>query len=506
VWPEFNARGDRFLCQQVWDREKEQALLWFQGGSMHSLVRSLPALLLAVFLQACGTASSIPELPDQLLNEEGILVARVYMPGNQVWQNSRVTIDGHTWNMSLRDGYLAVPLRPGSHTLNSLRVEGWQSVSNGFDDVEVRTVKGGGGGYRPPIYTYTPGSTVYYTTLPVNRVFTIETGIITNLGMLTFLVDDSDKEKKKFFTIATDNSADMRRFLEANYPKLMSTIDSSKIKLDPAKYLDPKKLPELRRTISAREALSGRVIPYGRDMLSYGGLGSITVFKMGPDGKFSGADVLDTGTMADVVDVRVDGNRATFLTSDATLLYLDDGKLERRPLPFNRHTVRMHRFGSSGLAVIDNRLRISTSNDLGRSWKDYTGAQIETPSGAIGVANGKAGFYVFSPNRGSPTSVIYRPNDSDNYRLFSTPTRGTIPSHVTGRLVERPEGLYLVYWGNQSFHVLQNGRPLWFLHNKPDRTCKELMFDDAKNTLRTKCDSGTYESNDTGATWVGPKA
>jgi hypothetical protein len=464
-----------------------------------------PALLVTLLLQACAPRSSIPDLPEQIVNEDGILVARAYMPGNRIWKNAQVSIDGYLRDASLRDGYLAITLPPGSHKLNHLRISGWQTSRSEFEGDGIRLVRGGGG-YRPPVYTYTPGSTTYYTTLPINRSFTIESGKITNLGMLVFLVDSKDSEKKQFFTVTTDNSADMKRFLAANYPKLMASVGAQNVRLDAPKLLEAEKLPELRKVICARESLAGRVIPVGRDMVSFGGLGALTLFKAGPDGKLASADVLDTGTLADMVDARLDGNRVFLMSADATLFVLENGKLQRTPLPYNRHMVKLYRFGATGLAVIDNRFRISTSSDLGRSWTDYSGAQLEIPSSDIGVFGGKTGFYVWSPSQGVPTALVFRPYDSAAYRKYELPSRGDIYAENFSRLVERPDGLYLVYAGSRSFHVLPDGKPLWLKNEKPDSSCRELMFDDAQNVIRTKCDSGTFESRDAGVSWRIPGA
>src|SRR5712692_4798404 len=156
----------------------------FWGDLMLRRLLATAVLLWFIVLQGCVTTSSIPELPSSL-GEDGLLVARLYVPGSAAWQNGSINIDGKLYGANLRDGYIAIALRPGDHNFVQLRVEGLHLSSYQSQESDIQKVAGRVGVYRAPTYYYTPGSsyTVYYTTLAVNRRFTIEAGKLTNLGL-----------------------------------------------------------------------------------------------------------------------------------------------------------------------------------------------------------------------------------------------------------------------------------------------------------------------------------
>jgi hypothetical protein len=190
---------------------------------------------LCTAFQGCSTPSVIPELP-RTLADKGLLVARLYVPGSSLWDNAQINIDGKLSGANLRDGYVAIALPPGEHKFVQLRVEGQQLTRYDPKDQSFLKAKGGGGYH----YYYIPGGStiIHFTTLSVNRTFTIEAGRITNLGLIVYLsADDPAKQRatvdqrKEYYTIPVDNNAEISTYLETNYPDLMATLQDRAPKL-----------------------------------------------------------------------------------------------------------------------------------------------------------------------------------------------------------------------------------------------------------------------------------
>jgi hypothetical protein len=74
---------------------------------------------------------------------QGLLVARLYVPGTLAWESARVNIDGRLYSASVRDGYIGIaqkalnwPQRLTDRTTNSL------AHSNGSMCPSLRPVGG----------------------------------------------------------------------------------------------------------------------------------------------------------------------------------------------------------------------------------------------------------------------------------------------------------------------------------------------------------------------------
>jgi hypothetical protein len=459
-------------------------------------------LLCAAALCGCASKSSIPTLPDKL-TAEGILVARMYMPGSASWDNAQVNIDGKLRASGMRDGFIAIALAPGEHDFVQLRVEGRIFSHNDALESPVRKVRGGGG-YRAPSYYYVPGgtTTTYFTTLSVGRKFTIEAGKITNLGLIIYLSDPKlGPASKQYRAVALDNSAEIGYYLETNYPALMATLGDRTPKLAPGNYVDVKKLPELRRYIAALESRSKKIIEGQGASVLYGDAGTLVAAKpKGSSGDLS-FEVLDTGTLANIVDARRDGNRLVFLSSDAKLLTFEGGKLSQTSIPYRIHPVKMNSIGKNNIAIVDNRMSIVSSQDGGANWSKYDGARIQTPRSDIGMVTDANGAYVYLGTKGIPKPILYLRAGQSTPQLIDSPAPSqTITDASFNLVIPRESGLFIVY-SKSEFHYRPASTGTWLLYSKPGQTCKAIGFDDAGVELSVECGGVKYESGDSGRSW-----
>ncbi|MFL6624192.1 MAG: hypothetical protein ACJ8J7_06215 [Sulfurifustaceae bacterium] len=459
----------------------------------------------------CVTNQSIPDLP-ATLGDQGLMVARLYVPGTLAWENARINIDGKLYPASLREGYVAVALDAGEHDFVQLRVEGQQLSRYEPDDAALRKVRGGGGGgYRAPVYV--PGSsyTVYFTTLTVNRHFKVEAGKIVNLGLIVYVPAREDANQKnattgkgkQFYTVTLDNNVEMSSYLRTNYPTLMASLKDSSITMAPATYLEANRLPDLRRLIASHEITKGRLVASSGLTAAYGDAGTIVVFKSGgKDGKLS-ADVLDTGTLTNIVDAQPDGDRLVFLAADGKVYTFEQGKLSKTAIPFPLHAVRLGVMRSHALAVVDNRLRIAMSSDGGTSWTKYEGSMVEKPRSDMGVASDGEGVYVYAGNRGLPSSILYlRPNDAKAQVIPGPVQNAAIPSTSFSYPVARESGIFLIYKERDFYFRSRTPGEGWSVRSKPGNGCRPIVFDTTGRKLKVECDGASYESDNGGSTWT----
>lgn len=466
---------------------------------------------LALFgLLGCVSTSSIPELPESL-DGDGLLVGKIYMPGSYRWNDSQITINGRVHNASLRDGYLAMRLSPGEYTIQNLRAHGWnEKVSQRAQESPFVPVKGGGGGggrggsYRVPTYTYVPGSSSvsYYTILPINQKFTIEANRITSIGMYVFLTDP--KEPKKFSTVKLENAREMSHFLDTNYPGLMASLADRNLLSAPANYLEAARLPELRQSIASREARAGRFYSVRNVAVAYGSAGTVVTLTPDASGKKEAppkVKVLDTGTLADIKQFQVQGDRLSFLTADAQVLILENGQLLRRVIPYRVQPQRFRRFSDKGMLVVDNRRRFLTSQDDGLTWTHDESAMLEKPSNRLEVIAARDAAYVYS-TRGVPDEILLRHYRQPIHQILPGPREtGRIPGNHYPLLRVTDAGLYIDYRA-RDFHFKPNGQADWQLRAAPAEKCGLLAIDPAGRVLTVTCNKENYRSDDGGQTWV----
>lgn len=445
------------------------------------------------------------------------MVARLYVPGTIAWENARVNIDGKFYPASLREGYVAVALPPGEHNFVQLRVEGQQLSRYEPDEAAFRKVRGGGGGgggYRAPVYVPGGSYMVYFTTLSVNRHFKVEAGKIINLGLIVYMPVPQDPNKqtatsapsKEYYAITLDNNVEMSTYLRTNYPALMASLKDSSITMAPAKYLEAARLPDLRRLIASHEITKGRIVAgSGGVTAAYGDAGTIVVFKPGgKDGKLV-PQVLDTGTLTNIVDGHPDGNRMVFLAADGKVYTFEQDKLSTGAIPFAVHAVRFSILRNHALAVVDNRLRVAMSTDGGATWTKYEGSMIDKPRSDMGVASDGEGIYVYAGNRGVPSSILYLRPDEPKPRVIPGPPPNAntgIPTTSFSYPVARESGLFLIYKERDFYFRSRATNDNWSLRSKPGTSCHPIVFDDSGRKLKVECDGAKYESDNAGTTWT----
>ena len=470
------------------------------------------------FLHGCASKQTLPELP-QAIGDKGLLVARLYILGMQSMENASVNIDGRVRSSALRDGYIAIPLEPGDHQLVALRAEGRQLASAAIEEESpFRKVRGGGGGGSH--YIYVPGGsyTIYYTTLAVDRSFHIEPGKVTNLGLIVYIPVRDDPSKKRatvndsrqFNVVALDNSSELKTFLATNYPELVSTLSSPDISLAPAKYFDVKLLPDLRRVIAYYESSGPHRVVTASATAVYGRAGTVAILKKPDDGRQPSprdVEIVDTGTLADIVGAVPVGDGFTFLTSDGELLSLNGATLGRTRLPYRIQPVSLHALGKTGMVIVDNHMRMLTTRSPGDKWVSFDDALDKTPRTDIDVVADDDGVYVSLGRTGLPSSLYYVKADESIPSAIPTAIRD-IPGTVIiayHSLVARDVGLFVMFSG-PDFYFWSKTTRNWELRSLPPGHCQPVQFDDTGRNLSVECGGIIYGSGDSGASWTKPHA
>ena len=473
------------------------------------ILSTLVAGALLVAAQGC-VKSSIPQLPKALDPEEGLLVARLYVPGLQGLENASIDVDGSLRNSAMSDGYIAIPLQAGEHTLKKVRAEGHLLARAVEREAPIRLARGA----AAPSYIYVPGSSrqIHYTTLSIDRTFRIEPGRITNLGLLVYLpvVEKSDTKKatanesRQFNVVLVDNGAETRSFLETNYPELVGSLQNRDLILAPAKYLPADKLPELRRAIAYHESRGPHVVASETTAVVYGRAGTLVALSKGKtDPAQPSVQVLDTGTLADILGGVRYGDRFTFVTSDGKVLTWEGGAVGQAALPGRSQPVGIYTVGARGLMVVDNRMRIFTAREPGAPWEEYAGKLIDTPRSDIAVASDAEGAYISLGTKDAPRSLSYLRAGASAPATIPPPLPelgGSGPFFM----VARRAGLFVLY-GSESFLFLRKADLRWNAHKKPEaQGCKPMRIDDEGKEIVVECGGGTYRSTDSGSTWIRP--
>lgn len=430
-------------------------------------VAALPTLLLS----ACVSTSPVPELPDTIA-DQGIAVAKIYVPGNSNWTDTQIYLDKRLRSDALRGGYIAIALDPGEHNLEYLRRLSHTTA-----------------GYQSTTY--------HYRMLPINRKFSVESGKVTDLGLIIALTDI--KDATKFLSVTVDNRAEVRRYLEANYPGLMASLKDREPQLAPHKYLDDKNLTTLRRQVAVREALGGKLKP-GMDYIA-GDAGTLAQIKYDAKGKISGIDILDTGTLAEILGPRQNGDTTAFLGTDGQLILIRKGRMEKSRIPAALYPAGFELIGPTSVVVADNRMNLYTSRDGGKTWNSYTAAALDKPSKDIGFARNEQGLFVYTPLTGRPGILVLAPNNGGAFATIPGPPYLTgVSSGAINRVTAQGDALYVDYQKSGSFHVRRGSPAEWTVRAKPDSGCGFVEFKDGAQQVY--CSGTGYSSRDQGATWT----
>lgn len=478
---------------------------------MIRFVVAIIAGLLLTTLQGCVTKQSLPELPSTL-GDNGLLVARLYVLGMRGMEDASINIDGKLMPSSLRDGYIAVSLAPGEHKLSQIQAAGQLLSANIVEDnPPIRRVRGGGG----PAFIYIPGGsyTVHYTTLSIDRSFHIEPGKVTNLGLIVYLpvMEDPDRKRatvnnsREFRVVALDNSAEINTFLETNYPELVGSLKTRDIILAPGRYLEAKHLPDLRRAIAFHESRGTQVLSSPTKNIVYGRAGTIVAIDKQPGADSRKLEILDTGTLADIVGAAWNGTQFIFMTSDAKLLSWDGQTISQTTLPYRVHPVHMRSLGEVGLVAVDNHLRILSARQYGNQWVNYEGAMIKNARSDVTIASDGAGVYISLGNRGFPEALYYlKAGESLPKAITGPEPRPAISSADYHVVVAREAGLFVVF-NRPDYYFWSKAKQRWDAYSRPAGNCKPMKIDDQGLNVVVECDGVEYRSSNSGGTWTKPE-
>jgi hypothetical protein len=345
-------------------------------GSMKRLIGwCFSGVASLVLLAACATPpaskSSVPVLTGELAGQ-GLLVGKFSVPGRNNLEGDELVIDGRSYRDGLRGGHVVLALPPGEYSL-----EKWRARS---------------------------GSYIY--TLPYERKFKIEAGTITNLGLVVVLTDA--KEKNKFFTVSLDNSREVRRYLEANYPQLTKQMSLDRMVMAPGKYLDRQHLMALRREVALREVTAMVQNPTSRlgdKYFVFGDAGTIVSFRKKGDG-FESPKIHDTGTLADIVLYARHKERLAYLSDVGELMFASAAGLKRVEIPYVVHPAKFELLDKDSVVIVDHHMCVYSSTDGGKNWRRFDGIQVWEPTPRYRITQTGGQLYIYRDMAGVPDAIL----------------------------------------------------------------------------------------------------
>jgi hypothetical protein len=443
----------------------------------------------SVVLLSCATPKDpgmLPPVPAEALGHRGLLVAHIYVPDWPIWHNADVHIDTRSHGGNQYNGNIVMAMPAGVHRFKQL------VANNRF---------------------VSPG-VVSNASLGVDREFTIESGKITNLGLIVYLPAESSdslrrsapEQRRQYRTVVIDNSAEIRRYLEINFGTSLASANDRSIHLAEGAYLASHRLPGLRQTIAAQEQRqSTKLISNSTLSVVYGNVGTIAIHKPRTGSRPAEFEVLDTGTVADIVDACRDGEKLIFIASDGKLLTLENGKLTSTSFPQPVDPARVTSRNGS-VVVVGDRMHILTSKDGGRSWDAYHGAARENRMRGVDLASDSEGVYVYSGYPGPPKSISFVPHGSATPRPIEGPQYSwNFMKDGLPNLIARDAGLFVIPWKGLNFYFRPRATGRWEERSTPDFSCTTISVDSTGEKLKTVCGGETYESRDSGLKWsTGP--
>lgn len=450
---------------------------------MLNRLKGAAVVLLLIVVAGCASPRYRPELPEDI-GSDGLLVGQVAsigtLPG---WSNIvDVVVIDDAKKGTVVNGFIAIPLRPGEHTLDS------------FYNSDMSTSRDG------------RKTTIHRRTLNIKRKFTIRSGEVTDLGLLILDFASADKKPVIVPISFLDNRADMKQFLKYSYPLLAEKVHVDAMTLAPGVLLPDSQLSVLRKKLAARAIKqSGGGVPYVGDRA-----GTLAEIQTGPDGKPTRFKLITLPTLADLRSASpcFVKDRMAFLTDNNRLFLVENGKAIEKHPPRGLRAGSVFVFGASDIVILDDHVELYTSSDNGDHWESNTGLRTEDvvrPRLAIG----KNGYYLY--------------NENTRTLLFSTfgKTEFTsleLPDEIRDlRLVqERPAGIFAEQATStfkesehRPFFFRAAGKTAWEKRSMPDRNCQYIGFLEDES-VSTECsdlavgsggDKVRYVSSDNGISW-----
>ena len=448
---------------------------------------SVVMLLLIVF-SGCATVPRYrPDLPEDIGNN-GLFVGQIVCIGTlPKWSSlNDIVIDGKINRDVVVNGFFAIPLSPGEHTLNSLHSEN----SDLHSSTAARTVV-----------------KVYRSTLRIRSKFRIRSGAVTDLGLMILYADPKDTEQKDGMpTYYLDNRADMKLFLKYSYPALVEKLHVDNMSLAPAGLLPADRLS------SVRQELADRAVKRSDGSAFYvaAAAGTLAQVQFGEDGKQKGFNLIDMPSLAGIrsASPAFEKDRAAFLTNNNRLFIVEKGKTIEKRAPFGLRAGSIFAYGTSEIAILDDHFELYTSSDNGDSWQMNTSLrtdEVVNPKLAVG----KDGYYLFAEK--NPKLLFSRFGKTEFMRI-------ALPDEIRalGAIHERPAGLFAEELvspfkeGERRAFVFRPTRgTTWEKRSMPYRNCTYMRFleegsvivECSDEAVRTDGDKDRYISADNGKSW-----
>lgn len=436
--------------------------------------------LLTLLVSACSTVPPIDQdlvltpLPSEL-GKNGILMATFVLP--TVYSNLRNGYAEITrGKRRITNGQLVAALRPGKYRLRSLHAEWLERATYNTMNRHTERLR-----------------------FNQDREFTVETGKVTNLGLVIVLTSTQPNMLKTATIILADNNVEQENYLRANYPESINQLHSPTPLLAPGKYVDQ---AELRKT----RALIAESVPpphpvFGDIRVEIGGAGTANIWLREEGTRNLRNELLETGTLAEMVDVINDNGDILILSADGWILRYRDGRIQKTRLPLPVHAIKFATLGSGGIVAVDNRMRIFASADRGQSWLTYNGLSGSEPTKKIHFVRGRMGSYVYSKPGDTVESIVYVGNNAQEFRALPVPRTLFDSPQYGAKLREVAGGLWIDYHG-KVFQYLAAGQTAWQSRSKPHENCMLSDTGVSAVTFIADCAGVRYQSGDGGKNWM----
>ncbi|MBI3546071.1 MAG: hypothetical protein HY081_05695 [Gammaproteobacteria bacterium] len=387
-------------------------------------------------------------------------------------------IDKTYYTNAVHDNYLMLPLKPGEYTLEALHV------------------------YRS---TEDRATTIY----PLHYKFRIVSNQATNLGTITFLpLRNTPPAEGRYLKLLVNNNDDMSAYLRKQYPALTASLrPNAPVLASDVKFVDASLIETMRRDI-AREAWLWMEEPNTTHYVG-GEVGTIAKLLRDTRGKVAAIDVMESKTTSAMRSCSGHDDRFVCSSAEPALYFVKDGKIIKRPLPAPAKNVWVHTYPPHGLVLVDQNMTVYLSQNDGESWKKYVWYKKTDPLGylaRINFTNGKNGYYIYSTFTVDPLApeVIYSEYAREGFTKVEIPKMSSWQ-----RLLETAQGLLAGPHNtdsateNAKLYFRPTGRSEWQMRRLPGKRCFFLRHEkENSDNLLLQCDSKSFASVDSGASWT----
>lgn len=457
-------------------------------------------LIILLYLSTLtGCHAPLVILPDDV-GSDGLLVGQLASSTwpKVLWAEPLVSSEDPKFGIKkyiagIRGNTMIVPLPPGDYTLNGFRrTTSSNTISTSYSTVTTRQ----------------------FLTYPVQKKFTIESGRATNFGLIVY-EPTLQPSKYSLDPVFLDNTAELTTYLKDRHAEMFTSLKNREFIKGYDTTPTPDQIKKLRTYIAAKRALSKKwQYSHHNDEIVTGIVGTIARIHKKTDGKYVLDKLYEPGTVTDLTNCGVMGQRAVCVTAHDTYLLLDKDTVSSHKGPEGVLLNSATAFGKSGILLIDDLRRLHISRDNGNSWSVYDGAQrdevVERSSYApidvnsFGIHFGKSGYYVFEKKSdGDEAPLIYGDYVSGKHRIIRMPD--TVDNV---RIIEEKGGLLFVgpaftEFMHDKFHYLDHNTQKWTVVDIPTHYCSEMaILDDEANHIELRCGRNDIRiTEDRGITW-----